>query len=239
MENLGLSNISNAEKILKGFQEAVFDKSEYQSFIGFLEKNKSSYRIINANEVESVIMKALSAFERKLNAELNSISRNSVAKTLAFISYPGTGKTQSINAVFNALKNNNVISDYLYHDMMKYDPISAPFGVTVIRKSKDASLDDNEFIEKYVGIFGSDSFYVKLVNEMFNDLTAYAYIQNSGKKEKYLDKINKDYKFFASSKIGSADLMIFIENLSNAIFKRESDKEDMYDSVNFSDLYVM
>lgn len=234
-----MSNISNAEKILKGFQEAVFDKSEYQSFISFLEKNKSSYKIINANEVESVIMKAISAFERKLNAELNSISRNSVAKTLAFISYPGTGKTQSINAVFNALKNNNVIADYLYHDMMKYDPISAPFGVTVIRKSKDVPLDDNEFIEKYVGIFGSDSFYVKLVNEMFNDLTAYAYIQNSANKEKYADKIAKDYKFFASNKIGSADLMILIENLSNAIFKGGDDKAGIYDSVNFSDLYVM
>lgn len=126
--------MSKKKELLDKIDSAIYNNKEYNEFRKFLDSNKRSYTTIKASEIPSKIRKNIDALSRHISSGKYIVDLIAVVRTPAFISYPGTGKTKSITNYLKQLVKEKVIEDFLAHDMMKYDSISSPFGVTLVLK---------------------------------------------------------------------------------------------------------
>ncbi|MEM4166649.1 MAG: hypothetical protein QW255_04815 [Candidatus Bilamarchaeaceae archaeon] len=117
---------------------------EYSVLIKYLNSINASYSVITAREINLKLENAVNSLLSKIKSNMasNALASSALAPTPAFISPPGFGKTHGIEHTLKTLKQKGVIVDYVAHDMMGHNPLTAPFGVTtILTKTEYADFD--------------------------------------------------------------------------------------------------
>ncbi|MEM5878189.1 MAG: hypothetical protein QXF12_04905, partial [Candidatus Aenigmatarchaeota archaeon] len=181
------SSITSAspESVLDSIYKNIFNNKEYMAFINAVKSKfkVSSVKFISAEEIGNELILSINELKSKVSA-LSGTESSMVVKTPSFVSYPGTGKTKGIEATLQELKNRGFIKDFIYHDMMKHDPISAPFGVTILKKDDESSGDLDYNTGDVYTSFERQSSFVGLLTNMFYSVIALNVIRANTKLEK-------------------------------------------------------
>ncbi|MEM5877263.1 MAG: hypothetical protein QXF12_00120 [Candidatus Aenigmatarchaeota archaeon] len=175
---------ASPETVLENIHKNIFNNKEYIAFINAV-KNKfkvSSLKFISAEEISNELVLSINELKSKVSA-VSGTESSMVVKTPAFVSYPGTGKTKGIEATLQNLKNKGFIKNFIYHDMMKHDPISAPFGVTILKKEIDSSVQESD-ISGFNDGFDRQSNFVRLLTNMFYSVISLNVIRANKKLER-------------------------------------------------------
>lgn len=155
-------------------EKALYKNPEYEAFDRFLANFTSTKPFyINAKDIPTVLAEAIGDLRHNLLSSALARSSGMVARTPAFVSYPGTGKTKSIVNVLEEMVKNGSITKFLSHDMMRYDPLSAPFGVTIVIKEKELEGGVNAEWQKAMDYFSSNVDKLSFLEDfVFSDVAA-------------------------------------------------------------------
>ncbi|MCS7317885.1 MAG: hypothetical protein NZZ41_06240 [Candidatus Dojkabacteria bacterium] len=193
------------KELLDKIDATIYNNKEYNEFRKFLDSNKRAYKTIKASEMPAKLRKNIDSLSRHISAGKYVIDLIAVVRTPAFISYPGTGKTKSITNYLKHLVREKVIEDFLSHDMMKYDSISSPFGVTlVLKKNQEETYESfisetgkyknaSSIVNKMLDYFASDFDAALLSKEDYGVSSILSDIANSSKNISLGDMISKLY----------------------------------------------